>query len=261
MPLCLLSLLLASSCATSLCANDKTSRIEPAIGTLPASAGPSLGIRVIMAIAGLAAWYGTQYLIRERQPLPPDEAAKAAALLAEHDLILKLTAPINSFLNRNPRWANSLLIVSSAIMDGLVGFVLMWSIVGPSFRPFIGLILLFGLRQICQAVTTLPPPPGMVWRYPGFPSLFVTYGVSNDQFFSGHTAMAIYGVVELASLGSAWLLAAAVVIAVLETITVLLLRAHYTMDVFAGLVTALLVAAIAWHIGPVCDAALSKLAW
>ena len=80
-----------------------------------------------------------------------------------------------------------------------------------------------------------------------------------DLFFSGHTAMAIYGVVELALLGSVWLLAVSVAIAVFETITVLLLRVHYTMDVFAGLVTALLVAAIAWHLGPACDAALAQL--
>ena len=26
-----------------------------------------------------------------------------------------------------------------------------------------------------------------------FPSLLVTYGVSNDMFFSGHTAMAVLG--------------------------------------------------------------------
>ena len=250
---------IACLCSTSLLAQNDFGGSEPHEQTVRLNAAPSWGIRIIVAIAGLAAWYGTQYLIRERPPMPAEDAAKAAALLAEHDVILRLTEPINRFLNLNPRWANRLLMISSAVMDGLVGFVIIWSIVGPSFRPFIGLIILFGLRQICQALTALPPPPGMIWRYPGFPSLFVTYGVSNDQFFSGHTAMAIYGVVELALLGSAWLLAVSVAIAVFETITVLLLRAHYTMDVFAGLVTALLVAAIAWHIGPACDAALAQL--
>src|SRR6266446_7174783 len=164
-------------------------------------------VRAVVAVIGLAAWYGTQRLIGERRPLAPDDAGRAGGLLAEHDVLLKWLEPVNCYLNANRRAANALLITSTAIMDVLVGFVIVWSIIGPSFRPFVGLIILFGLRQICQALTALPPPPGMIWRYPGFPSLFVTYGVSNDQFFSGHTAMALYGVVELALLGSVWLLA------------------------------------------------------
>jgi hypothetical protein len=40
---------------------------------------------------------------------------------------------------------------------------------------------------------------------------------------------------------------------------VLAVRAHYTMDVFTGLVAALLVAGVAWKVGPACDAALSHL--
>jgi hypothetical protein len=213
-----------------------------------------------VAVIGLAAWYGTQYLIGTRRPFPGEEGAKAAQLLTEHDVLLMLFEPVNVFLNNNRRWANALLIASSAIMDVLVGFVIVWSIVGPSFRPFIGLIILFGLRQICQALIALPAPPGMIWRYPGFPSLFVTYGVTNDLFFSGHTAMAIYGVVELALLGWGWwLIGLVVLVALFEIVTVLAVRAHYTMDVFTGLVAALLVAGVAWKVGPACDAALSHL--
>jgi membrane-associated phospholipid phosphatase len=37
------------------------------------------------------------------------------------------------------------------------------------------------------------------------------------------------------------------------------LRAHYTMDVFAGAVTALLVAGVAAKISPWCDRALAGL--
>src|SRR5262249_15577026 len=139
-------------------------------------------IRGLIVLAGVAAWYGTQYLIRERRPLPADEAAKAGSLLTESDRLLKLTAPLNQLLQQRPHWANAVLIVSSALIDILVLFVIVWSIFGPSLRPFIGLIILFGLRQICQALTALPPPVGMIWRRPGLPTLFVTYSVSNDLF-------------------------------------------------------------------------------
>src|SRR5207249_4086795 len=154
------------------------------------------------------------------------------------------------------RWANALLIVSSALIDALGLFLCVWSVAGPSIRPFLGLCILFGLRQVCQVLTALPLPMGSIWRYPGFPSLFVTYGVSNDLFFSGHTALAAYGAVELAGLGSPWLIGLAIAIALFETTAVLLLRAHYTMDVFAGLVTALYVAGIAAAVALPCDRAL-----
>jgi len=68
---------------------------------------------------------------------------------------------------------------------------------GPSVRPFLGLVLLLGLRQIMQAICALPAPPNMIWHYPGFPSLLVTYNVGNDFFFSGHTAIAVFGGIEL----------------------------------------------------------------
>ena len=44
---------------------------------------------------------------------------------------------------------------------------------------------------------------------------------------------------------------------VFETAVVLLLRAHYTMDVFAGLMTALYVAGIAAWLALPCDRALA----
>jgi membrane-associated phospholipid phosphatase len=89
---------------------------------------------------------------------------------------------------------------------------------------------------------SLPPPPGIIWHYPGFPSLLVTYGVANDFFFSGHTAIAVFGAIELARLRRHWLTAAAICVVVFEIAAVLVLRAHYTMDVFTGALAAICVA-------------------
>jgi membrane-associated phospholipid phosphatase len=87
----------------------------------------------------------------------------------------------------------------------------------------------------------LPPPPGIIWRDPGFPSLFVTYGVGNDLFFSGHTALAVYGAMQLAALSIPALTIAGIVVAVLQIVAVIALRAHWTMDVIAGLAAAIAV--------------------
>lgn len=75
--------------------------------------------------------------------------------------------------------------------------------------------------------------------------MLVTYGVANDYFFSGHTAIAVLAAMELARLGRRWLTGLGVLILGFEMLTVLALRAHYTMDVFTGVVTGLYAAHLA----------------
>jgi membrane-associated phospholipid phosphatase len=98
----------------------------------------------------------------------------------------------------------------------------------------------------------------MIWHKTNVPTLLVTYGVSTDLFFSGHTGLAVLGAVELARTKKRALVALGFGIALFEAASVLVLRAHYTMDVFTGAVTALLVAQLAARVAPSCDRALAK---
>jgi len=171
------------------------------------------------------------------------------------DRIQTITAPANLYLHQHPAAANALLIVSSGIIDLLGIFLLSIWIFRGEARPFVGLVIVLGLRQLMQACVTLPAPPDAIWHYPGFPSLLVTYGVAYDYFFSGHTAIAVLGATELVrvsrgSLIGRWVTLAAVGIVVFEAATVVILRAHYTMDVFTGLVTGLYAAHLAERIAP-----------
>jgi hypothetical protein len=222
---------------------------------------PSPWIRLVVTVAALAAWFWTQSLIGAR-PAPPAEPARVAGqLLAETDRLLMLALPINTFLRDNPTWADAVLIASSAVVDLLGIFLLVRGTFGPTIRPLLGLILLFILRQLCQALTALPIPTGpgqVIWGEPGFPSLLVTYSVSNDLFFSGHTALAVFGAIELGRLGRKWW-PVAVLVTVLEGGVVLVLWAHYTMDVYAGAVTAVAMALLADRLAPPCDRALARL--
>src|ERR1700683_47430 len=87
----------------------------------------------------------------------------------------------------------------------------------PDLHPgLLGLVIVLGLRQIMQWLVALPAPPNAIWHYPGFPSLLVTYGVSNDYFFSGHTAIAVLAVTEIARMGKRWLTALGVLIMLFE---------------------------------------------
>ncbi len=218
------------------------------------------GVRALLVAGALGAWFGTQSLIQARPDPPADAARSAGVFLSEQDGLLQTAAPVHSWLLRNETWANALLIVSSAIVDLLGIFLLARAIFGPSLRPLIGLLLLFGLRQLCQQLCPLPPPGGaenVIWHYPGFPSLLVTYGVTKDLFFSGHTAMAVFGAIEVGRLGRRWLPLAAVIV-VFEVAVVLVLWAHYTMDVYAGAITAVGVAFVAKQIAPACDQLLLR---
>jgi PAP2 superfamily C-terminal len=200
-------------------------------------------VRLLVTGIALALWFWTQSLIGER-------TAPASGI---GDALHNLTAGLNSYFARNAGAANALLIVSSGLIDALGLFLLGRWLFGETVRPFLGLFLLMTLRQLMQAVCALPPPPNMIWHYPGFPSLLVTYHVANDFFFSGHTAIAVFGAIELSRLRRNWVTACAVVLVFFEVATVLILRAHYTMDVFAGIAAAFWIANISERISPRLD--------
>lgn len=211
----------------------------------------SVGImtaRIVAIVIGLGLWYLTQALLAKRNPCADDPGAGGI-----FDGIHHLTRRTNRFLLDNPRAANALLMSSSLVIDLLGGFLLISSVIGRTFEPFLGLLMLFALRQICQAFCPLPVPKGMTWRSPGFPTILVTYGTSTDLFFSGHTAIAVFGAMMLASMLGPVGIAIGVAIMIFEIGVVLVLRAHYTMDVFTGAITALYVFELAGRCAPGVD--------
>jgi hypothetical protein len=207
-----------------------------------------LWLRIALTVVALAIWFWTQTLI----------GALALPASGIGDGLQSFKAVLNAYFLEAPAAANALLIASSALIDTIGLFLLgMWIFRG-TVRPFLGLLLLLGLRQVMQALCALPAPPNLIWHYPGFPSLFVTYGVANDYFFSGHTGIAVLGAIEMARLRRSWLTAVAVAVVIFEIATVLILRAHYTMDVFTGGIAALWVATVCDKIAPRIDGWLGR---
>jgi 1-acyl-sn-glycerol-3-phosphate acyltransferase/membrane-associated phospholipid phosphatase len=216
--------------------------------TKPALKAPSWKLRAAVVAVSLVAWFWTQSLLGSRAPLSEGIG----------DGLHVMTESANRYLNDHPSAADLLLLTSSACIDALAVFLLARGIFGPSLRPFLGVLLALGLRQLVQGLCALPPPPHMIWRNPGFPSLLVTYGVSSDFFFSGHTTMAVLGALELGRLRTPWLTGLAIVVALFEISAVILLRAHYTMDIFTGALAALLIAGVAGRLAPPCDRLLTR---
>jgi hypothetical protein len=213
---------------------------------------PVILVRVGLVVAGIAAWYWTQALLAHRVP-------KVAHEVPLTDGIHVLTRRIHHRYATNYAAGNRLLIISSLVIDLLGAYLIGSAILGPSIRPYLGLVMVFALRQICQMLCPLPAPSGMIWRYPGVPAILVTYGTANDLFFSGHTAIAVYGAATLAGHWGHWGLFLGLAIALFEAITVLVLQAHYTMDVFTGIVCALWVYSLSGTLAPWVDGVIAKV--
>ena len=221
------------------------------IAALAIAPWPVVAVRAGLVVVGIVAWYWTQALIAKRVP-------KVAYEVPLTDGIHVFTARIHNRYATNEAAGNRLLIISSLVIDVLGAYLLGSAIFGESVRPYLGLVMLFSLRQICQMLCPLPAPSGMVWRYPGVPAVLVTYGTTNDLFFSGHTAIAVYGACTLAGHYGTGGLILGLAIAFFEAITVLVLRAHYTMDVFTGIICALWVYSLSGQLAPWVDHAIRQ---
>lgn len=196
-----------------------------------------IAARLLAVVLALALWFRTQALIGSRKGGP-----------AIGDALHDWTQPWNDHLQAHPKLANVLLIVSSAFIDFFGLFLIAAGLFGSTLRPFIGLLFVFVFRQLCQALCTLPIPPKMIWRNPGVPSLLVTYGVANDFFISGHTAIAVLGAIEISRLFPWPFGLAAALVALGEALMVVVLRAHYTMDVLAAAAASFCAATFALHL-------------
>lgn len=175
------------------------------------------------------------------------------------DVLFDITVPINHFLQTHPTLANACLIIESASYDIVVLFIIILTFVKRTLQPGLGLIILVVLRSIMQFLCPLPPPDTMIWHYPGFPALFSTYYSSNDFFFSGHTAVSVFVIFAAKELiNKKWVTSFFVFLLFLIVFLLIILRLHYTLDIYAGLTTGLLVAAFIKHLSRPVDQALYK---
>jgi hypothetical protein len=118
-------------------------------GGAVAAREPARIARAAIAVVGVGLWFVTQRLL-EARGFPPGIG----------DGLHQLLAPANAWLLVHPRATDALLAVTSGLIDALGCFLLLSGILGRSIRPMLGLILLFLLRQVTQALTGLPAPEG-----------------------------------------------------------------------------------------------------
>jgi len=192
--------------------------------------------QVLAVAAAYAAWLASQHLLETTR------APVARFVDHTHEWL----SAINLYLNAHPSLANVVLAVSSFEVDLAAVSMVAFFFTRRESRPLLALWLILIMRQLCQTSVSIPPPAGMIWHYPGFPTLVVTYGTSTDFFFSGHMALAALLATELTAQGAPrWKRLTAWVVVAVQALIILSMRFHYVTDVVAGLLAAVVATQLA----------------
>jgi hypothetical protein len=204
---------------------------------------------IFLICMGVAAIFGTQYFI----------AFKEIPTCGIKDVLQNFFLPINHFLTSHPRVGDGFLITMSFLLDCMFLAMLVDTIVTRNIRPFLTFALFFVLRQTMQLIIALPLPPHVIWHYPGFPSLTQNYAIANDLYFSGHAGISLIVALELSSFGKKWLTTLGFSIFAFESIMVIAMQIHYTMDVFTAIMTVFCITDLSCHLAHPINRFLAKI--
>jgi len=155
------------------------------------------------------------------------------------DKLQNWTAGINHYLGSHDRVADAAIIFYSAIGDIYVLFFFIYAFWKRSIRIVLPLFIFLILRQILQSLVTFPIAPGLIWHYPGFPALFASYNISSDFYFSAYVGINLLVTLELLRFKIRWLTVLGFCIVFLEAFIDIILRSHYTPDIYTSIITAI----------------------
>jgi len=79
-------------------------------------------------------------------------------------------------------------------------------------------------------------PDGYLWSWPGFYSITVPYGATNDFFFSGHIGCCLIMALEYRANKWYKFMGFSFFTLTLQTFLMACLRGHYVIDMIAGLI-------------------------
>jgi hypothetical protein len=209
-------------------------------------------LRAALALVLFGAWHGSQTLL---------DHAKRAMGGTSFDRGHALLAPVNDFLHHHDHVANAILIMTSAHIDLVLTGMVLWGILGETIRPTVAIFFILIFRQLSQLLVSEPVPVGMIWHYPGFPSLIVTYYTTFDFFFSGHTASATLSALEIGhrNYKNKIYLILAILLVFMEIFAILSMRFHYTADVITGIFASVTAFVLALKVTPPLDRAFQNL--
>lgn len=143
----------------------------------------------------------------------------------------------NKYLHENKAVASFLFVLTSGMID-VGGFVVLYAFVFENeYKTNLLLFIGFSLRQLCQALNRLPKPEKLLWFKPSVPSLCVTYDVTNDFFFSGHTYTALVIGIYFLESTNLFVNIYAVFFITTEILFIIVTHSHFWMDIYAAITT------------------------
>ena len=147
------------------------------------------------------------------------------------------TESANLYFQEHSTERDAIVIATSLIIDTLLfNFAYRYTLWGCTWRPFVFVMLFYGFRTFCQAIFLMRYPDGLTWSYPGFPSVVVPYVNSSDFFFSGHLGILTFLLLENRESKDTLMTWVSVVSIAFEFWMMVVLRAHYTIDLISGVV-------------------------
>jgi len=168
-----------------------------------------------------------------------------------YDVLFELTSSINSYLIQNTEIRHALLCFASLCLDSLVLLsYVVWIVDWEDWILFLSVLMFYTIRAITFSLFQIRFPNNYAFDHPGFPSITVSYLVSNDFFFSGHvglpTILSFYYYLKLNYL----MVFFALLVGVIQATMMLLLRGHYSIDLLFGILMSYYSVRIAEIINP-----------
>lgn len=153
------------------------------------------------------------------------------------DGLFALTSPLNVFFTNNTSLRHLLLIFSSSLIDfQYLFFCFRYIVWGDSARPLLFLAMFYLFRMLVQNVFMMSIPNGMIWDYPGIPSITISYAYTTDFFFSGHVGILVFTSLENYSNKNYQMMKISIFSVVVEFMVMVVLRGHYSIDLISGVI-------------------------
>ena len=156
---------------------------------------------------------------------------------------------MKQYINQNVSVAHTWEIIACLNLDSLFFLVApVFIFKGKGYRTLVAIFLFYLIRALLQRIQTSPFPDGLYWQDPGFPSLVNIYGNQSDFgylfiinfyfFYSGHIGFWVFCTIEFFNWEMKYLGIYGIFSTVLNFITLICFRVHYTIDLFTGLIMA-----------------------
>jgi hypothetical protein len=150
-----------------------------------------------------------------------------------------LFLPLSYKIVEFPVYGNILLGVDSFCVDSVILFMsFYWMIHAQSHNFAITVFMFYLIRAGALNLAKFPLPDPYLFNDPGFPSIFVPYGKTNDLYYSGHIGLTTIVVLECISYKWKRFLFFAIFTFLTTGFMLIVLGVHYSNDIIIGFAAA-----------------------